>query len=134
MGAWPPCSCAVLGIAHRCSSLWQMICLTWSLMQQAGQHHHIIATTFQRRLRTWLDEVTTPFPMQVVMNVTNNTTPARIVLTGYAEGGALAKLAAVWAGAAFAGAQIRSINFGAPRVGGDRCAGSFYVLLRRRHP
>ena len=53
-------------------------------------------------------------------NVTNGVTPARIVCTGYAEGGALAKLAAVWAGASFAGAQIRSINFGAPRVGDDR--------------
>ena len=57
---------------------------------------------------------------QVVRNVTNGATPARIVATGYAEGGALAKLAAVWAGAAFAGAQVRSINFGAPRVGGAR--------------
>lgn len=58
--------------------------------------------------------------LQVVRNVTNGATPARIVATGYAEGGALAKLAAVWASAAFAGAHIRSINFGAPRVGGDR--------------
>ena len=42
---------------------------------------------------------------------TNDVTPARAVATGYAGGGALAKPNAVWAGAAFAGAQIRRINF-----------------------
>jgi hypothetical protein len=35
--------------------------------------------------------------LQVVSKVTNGITPARIVATGYAEGGTLAKLAAVQA-------------------------------------
>ena len=61
--------------------------------------------------------------------MTNGAMPARIVATGYAEGGALAKLAAVWAGAAFAGAQVRSINFGAPRVGGARYVYSLSIKL-----
>ena len=73
--------------------------------------------------------VTSGLILQVVRNVTNGVTPARIVATGYAEGGALAKLAAVWAGAAFAEAQIRSINFGAPRVGTDRWGNCCIHLL-----
>ncbi len=60
--------------------------------------------------------------MQVISDVSNGTWPARIVATGYAQGGGLAKLAAVWAGAAYPGTQIRCIVFGAPRVGDARCA------------
>lgn len=85
--------------------------------------------SWQSWLLCGLRGVTAGSILQVVRNVTNGATPARIVATGYAEGGALAKLAAVWAGAAFAEAQVRSINFGAPRVGNDRwgLSGSRYL-------
>ncbi len=66
--------------------------------------------------------------LQVIRNVSGGAWPARIVATGYAEGGGLAKLASVWAGAAYAGSQIRCIVFGAPRVGNDRWAGSLGPL------
>ena len=59
--------------------------------------------------------------MQVISNVSGKTLPARIGCTGFAEGGALAKMAATWAGAAYANAETRSIVFGAPQIGDARC-------------
>jgi hypothetical protein len=59
---------------------------------------------------------------QVISNASDGAWPARIVATGFAEGGALAQLAAVWAGAVYAGSYIRCITFGSPRIGDDRCA------------
>jgi hypothetical protein len=58
---------------------------------------------------------------QVIANVSGNMLPARIGCTGFAEGGALARIAATWAGAAYANAQTRSILFGAPPVSDARC-------------
>ena len=68
---------------------------------------------------------------QVITNVSGSTLPARIGCTGFAEGGALAKLAATWAGAAYANAEGRSIVFGAPQIGDARCA-SVHVPARMR--
>lgn len=59
--------------------------------------------------------------VQVISNLTGGAWPARIAVTGYAQGGGLAKLAATWAGAAYPGSHIRLIVFGAPRVGDERC-------------
>ena len=56
----------------------------------------------------------------MITNVSGNALPARLAFAGFAEGGALAKIAATWAGAAYPNAQTRSITFGAPRVGDDR--------------
>ncbi|BDA42896.1 probable lipase at C-terminar half [Coccomyxa sp. Obi] len=69
----------------------------------------------------------------VVSNVSGGAWPARILATGYAEGGGLAKLASVWAGAAYAGTQIRCIVFGAPRVGDDRFLWAYQQLVDLRY-
>ncbi|CAL8467464.1 g7002 [Coccomyxa elongata] len=69
----------------------------------------------------------------VIRNVSGGAWPARIVATGYAEGGGLAKLASVWAGAAYAGSQIRCIVFGAPRVGSDRFLWAYEQLVDLRY-
>lgn len=61
---------------------------------------------------------------QVIHNVSGGALPARLGFTGFAEGGALAKVGAVWGAAAHPHAQARCITFGAPRVGDKRC-GSF---------
>ena len=58
---------------------------------------------------------------QVIQHVSGGVLPARLAFAGYAEGGALAKLAAVWGAAAHPNAQARCITFGAPRVGDARC-------------
>ena len=60
--------------------------------------------------------------MQVVQHVSGGVLPARLAFAGYAEGGALAKVASVWAASAHPNAQTRCITFGAPRVGDTRCA------------
>ncbi|EIE24481.1 alpha/beta-hydrolase [Coccomyxa subellipsoidea C-169] len=69
----------------------------------------------------------------VISNVSSGTWPARIVATGYAQGGGLAKLAAVWAGAAYPGTQIRCIVFGAPRVGDARFLWAYQQLVDLRY-
>lgn len=67
--------------------------------------------------------------IQVIGNLSGGAWPSRILATGWAEGGGLAKLAAVWAGAAFPASQIRCIVFGAPRVGNEQCVPSPISLL-----
>ena len=67
--------------------------------------------------------------VQVIANVSGNMLPARIGCTGFAEGGALAKIAATWAGGAYANAQTRSIVFGAPPVGDARCLPCLTTVL-----
>ena len=62
---------------------------------------------------------------QAIQKVTGGLVPARIVATGYAEGGALAKVAAAWAAASYPSAHIRLITFGAPYVGDARWLPNF---------
>ena len=52
--------------------------------------------------------------VQLVARLLQGHTPATVTATGYAEGGSLARAAAVWASTAFPKAQIRCITFGAP--------------------
>ncbi len=60
--------------------------------------------------------------MQVALNVSGGQLPARVVAVGFADGGALARLAATFAAGAWPQAQVRCITFGAQRLGDRRCA------------
>ena len=51
--------------------------------------------------------------------------PRRIICTGFCIGGAVATLAACWAGLQWPTADIRCITFGAPRVGNSQFVEAF---------
>ena len=55
--------------------------------------------------------------------------PRRITCTGFALGGALATIAACWAGATFPTADIRCYTFGSPRVGNRPFRNAYEALV-----
>ncbi|KAK9819271.1 hypothetical protein WJX81_002604 [Elliptochloris bilobata] len=54
---------------------------------------------------------------QVARNVSSGQPLARVLATGFADGSALARLAAAYAAGAWPQAQVRCISFGAQRIG-----------------
>ena len=62
--------------------------------------------------------------LQVTGNLAGKQPPARVVATGYADGGALARMAAAFAAGSWPSAHVRCISFGAQRIGDH-----WYIIL-----
>lgn len=61
---------------------------------------------------------------QVARKLAGGQAPARVVATGFADGGALARVAAAFAAGSWPSAHVRCISFGAQRIGDHWCAES----------
>lgn len=58
---------------------------------------------------------------QVASKLSGGQPPARVVATGFADGGALARVAAAFAAGSWPSAHVRCISFGAQRTGDHWC-------------